>query len=218
MKYSITSTTLLLPVAFLVLLAACNDRQGRSDVDSAAGKPAADSAAAPDAMAPDATDPALAAGAGATAAGSPRERAALGVLNAINDHEIAAGRQALAKGVEGDVAAFAQMMIDQHSENRDKTSSFNPDSSATDAVAQKEKGKAELAALGDKSGTEYASAYVDAMVKGHTEALDALDTKLIPSAESTAVRDHLTQTREHVARHLEQAKALASPASAPPVR
>lgn len=143
-------------------------------------------------------------------ASAPAEKSALGVLNAINEHEIAAGRQALDKGVSGPVAQYAQMMIDQHSENRTKTSAMGPDASAADATAQRRKGEAELKALDAKQADAYSKAYVDAMVKGHTEALAALDGKLIPAATTAGVKAHLTMTRQHVAQHLEQAKALQS--------
>ncbi|GAB3509438.1 DUF4142 domain-containing protein [Pseudoxanthomonas daejeonensis] len=136
------------------------------------------------------------------------EGAALAVLNAINSHEIAAGQQALAKGVKGDVAAYAQMMIDQHGENRSKTTALGPDENAPEAVAQRSKGEQELAALDRVAGDGYAKAYVDAMVKGHAEALDVLDSRLIPSATRPEVKAHLVVAREHVANHLKQAEAL----------
>ena len=141
-------------------------------------------------------------------AASDRERGALGVLNAINEHEIAAGEQALGRSVPEDVAAYARMMVEQHSDNRDKTNQFGPNAGDPKATAQRDKGAAELKALAAKSDKEYAKAYVDAMVKGHTEALATLDNNLIPAAESDAVRTHLTTTRGHVADHLERAKAL----------
>ena len=210
-----------LPFAALSLalsLAACGDRQPDADT---AGDTMAEPVPATDPTMADASGQAPAdATAAATPDGSmagdagaaPAERNALGVLNAINEHEIAAGQQALKKGVKGDVAEYAQMMIDQHTENREKTTSLNPDPAAADAQAQQQKGQAELAALEATSGEAYSRAYIDAMVKGHTEALAALDGKLIPAASSPAVREHLTQTRGHVAEHLERAKALATSA------
>ncbi len=203
-------------LSFALLLAACGDRQSDADRAAADPVPATDPTMA-DAPAPTETgdtasgNPAMQADGTSSSGSAPAERAALGVLNAINDHEIAAGQQALKKAVKGDVADYARMMIDQHTENRGRTASLNPDSAAVDAQAQQQKGESELAALEAKSGEDYSRAYVDAMVKGHTEALAALDGKLIPAASSPAVREHLTQTRGHVAEHLERAKALAAP-------
>lgn len=136
------------------------------------------------------------------------ESASLGVLNAINDHEISAGKQAQAKGVSGDVAEYAKMMIEEHSKNRAETSALGPDEQASDAQAQRQAGEKELASLEAKAGADYASAYVAAMVKGHQDALKVLDDRLIPSATRPEVRAHLSTTREHVAHHLERAKEL----------
>ncbi len=205
-------------IVCLGLLAGCKDRNDPA-TETASVPPAstpADTPAAPaDAMPPPAdTDTATVADAGGTppaagaASATPDERSALGVLNAINEHEIAAGNQALEKGVSGDTRSFAELMIQAHTENRDKTTTFNPDTQGADAGMQRQKGESELAALDKLSGDAYAKAYVDAMVKGHTEALAALDQKLIPKATTQAVKDHLAATREHVANHLERAKAL----------
>lgn len=136
------------------------------------------------------------------------ERGALGVLNAINEHEIAAGQQALSKNVPDNIAKFAQMMVDEHSKNRDQTNRFGPNADDAKAAAQRAKGKTELDTLGKQSGDAYAKAYVDAMVKGHTEALATLDNDLIPAATDPAVKTHLTDTRVAVANHLEAAKQL----------
>jgi putative membrane protein len=210
--------------AGLTTLTACGQRDD-TDVPAADGTTAADTAPADDTTGAAPADgttgtsgtPADATGAlpaTGAAAGMPAdaamagERSALGVLNAINEHEIAAGRQALDKGVSGDVAAFAQMMIDEHGRNRDQTAAFDPDANSAQAQAQKARGEQELATLAQKSGEDYARAYIDAMVKGHTEALAALDDRLIPAATRPEVKAHLASTREHVAQHLERARAL----------
>ena len=200
--------------AGLTTLTACGHRDD-TDVPATEATTAADTAPADGTTGTSGTADATAAlPTTGAAAGMPAdaamagERSALGVLNAINSHEIAAGRQALDKGVSGDVAAFAQMMIDQHGENREKTAAFDPDESSAQAQAQKARGEQELATLAQKSGDDYARAYVDAMVKGHTEALAALDDSLIPAATRPEVKAHLASTREHVAQHLERAKAL----------
>ena len=63
--------------------------------------------------------------------------------------------------------------------------------------------------VGPTTQFSISKAYIDAMVKGHTEALAVLDNKLIPKATTQAVKDHLAATREHVAHHLERAESLA---------
>ncbi|TAA28534.1 DUF4142 domain-containing protein [Pseudoxanthomonas winnipegensis] len=134
---------------------------------------------------------------------------ALGVLSAINQHEIAAGQQAQSRQLPPKVAAYAAMMVKDHSENDEQIQQLGPPRDSAPATAQKTKGEAELAALGEHKA-DYAKAYVEAMVKGHTEALKAIDDKLLPLAKSSEVKLHLEKTRAAVAQHLEEAKALQS--------
>ncbi len=201
------ATPTLLALA-LAGLTACGDRNDANDMNDPATP--ATSSADPAAQPPGATMDPAAGTAGDTAAqtASQGESAALGMLNAINAHEIAAGEQALAKGVSGEVADYARMMIDQHTENRTRTSALGADDQAQEAQAQRQKGEQELASLDQQQGEAYSKAYIDAMVKGHTEALAALDQRLIPAAEREEVRQHLATTRGHVAEHLEKARAL----------
>ncbi len=46
------------------------------------------------------------------------------------------------------------------------------------------------------------------MVKDHSEALDAIDNKMLPAATTPQVQAHLQKTREAVAMHLEEAQRL----------
>jgi predicted outer membrane protein len=133
---------------------------------------------------------------------------ALGLLAAVNEHEIAAGQQAESKKVSAPVLAYAQMMIKQHGENLAQTKALGTLASTPEVQAMKDKGKSELDALGQKSGKDYETAYIDAMVNGHTEALGLIDGRLLSLASTGPVKDHLTATRGHVVTHLEEAKKL----------
>ncbi|WP_411832067.1 DUF4142 domain-containing protein [Pseudoxanthomonas mexicana] len=204
-----TLVKLLPALAVAGLLGACDrgaaDREATIAANAETEAAAASAPAIPPAGPPeDAVTPV----AGESVAASEAERGALGVLNAINEHEIATAEQALARTLPDDVAAYARRMIDEHSRNRDQTARFNPDAAAPAAIAQRDKAAAAREQLGASADAGYTRAYVEAMVRDHTEALAALDNDLIPAAESDAVREHLTTTRGHVAAHLEQAQAL----------
>lgn len=206
------ATPTLLAIA-LAGLTACNgpDRNDVNDVNDPANPTT--STADPAAQPPGATmdpatggDPALS---GASMQGIIQdEAAALGVLNAINEHEIAASEQALAKNVSGEVADYARMMVEQHTENRTRTTALGANADAAPAQAKRQQGEQQLSTLDQQQGDAYSRAYVDAMVKGHSDALAMLDDKLIPAAQREEVRQHLATTREHVATHLEKARAL----------
>jgi len=72
----------------------------------------------------------------------------------------------------------------------------------------RKKGAGELAALVPLDGEQFASGYIDAMVKGHTEVLAMIDSDLLATAQNEALKKHLTATREHVAMHLEEGKKI----------
>jgi predicted outer membrane protein len=141
-------------------------------------------------------------------AASPDDSLALGLLGVVNEHEIAAARQAKQKQVSAPVLAFAEMMEVEHGANQAKTQSLGTLASTDEVKAMQEKGATELATLGQKSGKEYETAYVEAMVKGHTDALALIDTRLLTLASAEAVKQHFTTTRDAVAKHLEHAKKL----------
>ena len=200
-----------LSIACVLALAACDrDRTGDDAAPADTSTPAADAAtpqtepgAAPTADMPsDAADPA-----NPVAANADGE--ALGLLAAINEHEIAAARQAKEKQVDGEVLEFAELMETEHGTNQEKTQALGPAQDGPDIAAQKQKGKTELDALAAKSGDEYEKAYIEAMVKGHREALTAIDEKMIPRATRDDVKQHLTDTRNHVEMHLTRAKEIA---------
>lgn len=133
---------------------------------------------------------------------------ALGLLAALNEHEITAAQQAQSKNVSAPVLAYAKMMEKQHGDNLAKTKTLGSLASTPEVQAMKDKSKADLDALGQKSGKEYETTYVDAMISGHTEALALIDGRLLSLASTGPVKDHLMETRDHVVMHLEEARKL----------
>lgn len=202
--HALKSHVLLLCLSIVAIAAAC-DRREPEDVPDAT--PDAAAPTTPAAGTPPA-DPATAGASTGTATPTADDSLALGLLGAVNEHEIAAAKQAKEKKVSEPVMEFAQMMQTQHGENQEKTKSLGTPASTPEVQAMIDKGKAELDELGKKSGKEYETAYVEAMVKGHTEALSLIDTRLLTLASSEPVKNHLDATRDAVAMHLEEAKEL----------
>lgn len=189
----------------LVLLAACSNGEQSATPETTTG---------PDASQPANNEPKQGQGvpsadlqkpSNSTLAASDEQ--ALGLLSAINQNEIAVAKEAQKRQLTPNVSDFATMMIKDHTENEDQIRQLGQPSDDAAVQAQKSKGEAELAELG-KHEHDYAKAYVDAMVKGHNEALETIDTKLLPAAQSPAVKAHLQQTRTAVSHHLDAAKSL----------
>lgn len=217
MKISLNA--LALAVGFALMTSGCGVDDASvaapDDADAvSATTPATDDAmmhpdpTATDAMTPDTMAPADTAAFEADAPPVDAEAGALGVLNAINEHEIAAAQMALDKGVDGDVADYARRMIDEHTANRDQTAALGPDADSPAAREQAAKGKAKRDQLATHEGDAFEDAYVQAMITDHSEALAALDGQLIPAATTAEARTHLQTTRDHVANHLEMARDL----------
>ena len=144
------------------------------------------------------------------ASGSAEETIAL--VTAIDQHEVDAAEQAREMGVEGDVLAFADMLLAEHSANLEKDREVAEAAAllpaTTSAVeAQKQKGKVTLVRLSQQDAAGYAEAWVDAMVQGHEEALQLIGDRIESTADPQLLA-HLISTREAIERHLEHGKAL----------
>jgi putative membrane protein len=143
---------------------------------------------------------------------SGRDAHALAVVATADRDEIAAAKQAQTKKLGADTMAYAKMLQNDHQANLDQTRALaakaGKDAAPSDKDAMHKKDAQTLADLAKLDGDTYEKAYLDAMVKGHTEVLAKLDNDLVPKASDPAVKDHLSKTREAVAAHLEKAKAL----------
>jgi putative membrane protein len=202
--------TPLLAFSLLVLAmtSAC-DRRDDPENSPTPEAAVADTAAMP-ASDPTAAAPTDANADGTVPAATPAndDALALGLLAAVDDHEIQAAQQAKSKKVSAAVMDYANMMEKQHTDNLVETKTLGALADTPEVQAMKEKGASDLAELGKLSGKEYETAYVDAMVKGHTEVLALIDGRLLSLASPGPIRDHLSKSREHVAMHLEAARKL----------
>ena len=132
---------------------------------------------------------------------------------AVDSNEITVATAAEKKRLSKKASAFAKMLRTQHSADAVKAvklaKRLNLTPMADDRViALRAEGTDALAALSGQEGADFEKAYIDAMVKGHSEVLETIDTQMIPHAVNEGVKNHLTELRGHVAAHLEQGKRL----------
>ncbi len=133
---------------------------------------------------------------------------ALGLLGTVDKNEIAAAKQAQEKQVTGAVLDYAKLMEKEHTENLEKTKALGSLGATPDVKQLETKGEQELTTLGQKSGKEYAAAYIDAMIAGHKEALTLIDTQMMAAASTEPVKQHLADTKTHVEQHLAKAEEI----------
>ncbi len=134
-------------------------------------------------------------------------------MTAIDLNEINAAAQAQTKDLSQPVKQYAKLLHQEHGMNMDQTlklgQRINTTPVITSSVEQlQKKGAGELAAFVQLEGDAFEKAYVAAMIKGHTEALAKIDDQVQKAGGNAALKKHLTGTRQHVANHLEKAKAL----------
>ncbi|HEX5012236.1 MAG TPA: DUF4142 domain-containing protein [Planctomycetota bacterium] len=147
----------------------------------------------------------------------------LATLVAVDENEIALAEQARDEAGDVAVLGYADMLHTEHTQHleatRDLAKTIGVEPALTPEVSDlRQKGDEERETLGHAEGADYDRKYVDAMVKGHQDVLDLIDEHLVAKVSSPALKDHLEETRRHVAHHLERAqelqRALGSPTSA----
>ena len=123
----------------------------------------------------------------------------LGMIGAVNDNEIVAALEAGKKKLSPRIAAYAKMLHQDHGKNLEETLmlgqriSITPlETPAVDKMRVKAAG--ELAALAPLDGEMFGRAYVEAMIKGHTEVLGVIDNQLLKTASNGEVKKHLSAT------------------------
>lgn len=133
-------------------------------------------------------------------------------MEAINTHEIDASKVAKDKNVDKQTMEFADMMVSQHSENlqqvKDISSKINVAADDTKAVEKfKVKGDKDLEKLSSLTDKKFQSAYIKAMIKGHTDVNNML-AKFEKEVKNADLKEYLVNTKTVVEQHLAEAKQL----------
>jgi putative membrane protein len=135
------------------------------------------------------------------------------IVVTANQMDIDAGKLAASRSTEGEVKAFARLMVTDHT---------GVNKSATDLAAKlkvtpqdnptsqslKADGDKNLAHLKTLKGTAFDKAYIDHEVAYHQQVIDALDKTLIPGATNEELKALLVKVRPAFVAHLEHAKRL----------
>jgi putative membrane protein len=88
-----------------------------------------------------------------------------------------------------------------------KAANIDPEKSEM-SKALKEDAKDKKKLLKKQKNMAFDKMYMEQQVTMHTQLLNDLDSKFIPAAQKPEFKAHLQATREHVSKHLEEAKAI----------
>lgn len=144
----------------------------------------------------------------AASAARPADGESLALVHVINLHEIELAKLVMTRPLSQPTRALATMLQREHTQNEGEQAALGVRSQQTPAVATLQKQtQAETNKLRNLPPQAFEAAYIDAMVKGHTDAMELLDARA-PVAYSAEVRQYLIQTRTAVASHLSEASKL----------
>lgn len=137
----------------------------------------------------------------------------LSLLLAVDTNEVVAAMEAAKKKLSPEVTAYAKMLHMQHGKHAGETMKLGQKIDITPMDTEKVnalriKGAGELASLIQAKDEEFGAKYIAAMIQGHTEVLEMIDTHCMKTAENEALKKHLAETREHIAMHLATAKEI----------
>lgn len=138
--------------------------------------------------------------------------AILAWLIVLNKNEIALANAAIKRNLNPMVIKFAHLMIKQHTQNLNETwkVSHQMDIAPIQTSAStslQENGQKKLSKLKTLDNKAFEKAYINAMVKGHAEASEAIQAD-IKQVHSPKLKRQLEATEKHVESHLDKAKTI----------
>jgi putative membrane protein len=140
------------------------------------------------------------------------------IVVTANQVDIDAGRLASSRSTDGEVKAFAQLMVTDHTGvNKAATElaaklNVKPQGNPT-SQSLNDDGAKNLAHLKTLKGAAFDKSYIDHEVAYHQQVIDALDKTLIPSATNAELKALLVKVRPAFVAHLEHAKRLQASSS-----
>ncbi|MBO9667823.1 MAG: DUF4142 domain-containing protein [Bdellovibrio sp.] len=137
------------------------------------------------------------------------------VMKTANNAEIDAAKVAKKNASDGQVKAFAEMMVTDHEENLKDVNNLSKVEkikmkSSDDSKSLKKDATDKLSDVKKKKGHEFDKAYMQMQVDMHKQLLDDLDNKLIPQAQNKNLKVYLQSTRESVQKHHAKAEQVLS--------
>lgn len=130
----------------------------------------------------------------------------------LNKNEIAAADLTKQKTVNKDIRNYADLMLKEHEKNLNDTEKLSKKQNIEPVdtkmvISLKDKGKKEMNTLTPLTNQAYETAYIDAMVKGHADALANIDS-FLKEVKNSKLKTHLEVTRKHVLHHLAKAEEI----------
>lgn len=137
------------------------------------------------------------------------------VMRVLNLGEVRESEVAREKSGNSAVRDFAQMLINDHDAQNNKTEAelLRADINSEDTTLSRQldaTSGSETDRLRGLTGNALDRAYINRQVDAHQSALNLIDTQLMPNARKKVVKDQLTELRKLIETHLARAKQIQS--------
>lgn len=119
--------------------------------------------------------------------------------------EVQMGKLAQEKASSEEVKDFAEHMVDDHGKALDESRDLAKQQGVDLPSSPSKKHQAEMKKLQSKSGAAFDRAYMQAMVKGHREALK-MAQRAAKNADASEIKDAARKHAEKISEHLDKAK------------
>jgi putative membrane protein len=123
--------------------------------------------------------------------------------------EVEMGKLAAEKGSSADVKAFGQQMVDDHGQANEKLKAIAEKKNMTLPANMSAKQQSMYDMLKTKSGADFDKAYVNAMVKDHSEDVKEFQREA-NSGKDEQIKGFASETLPVIQGHLEKIKSIQS--------
>lgn len=132
------------------------------------------------------------------------------IIATIDKNEIAAANLVKQKQVSHTVRDYAKYLHRQHTKNLDKLAKLSKETglqpmNSTLSTSLAQEGQQGFNQLSELDNKVFETAYINAMVQGHTAGLNLIDTNLSKNATNPTLQSFIKKTRTMVATHLKRA-------------
>jgi putative membrane protein len=134
-------------------------------------------------------------------------------LITLNKNEVSLADLALNKNMNAQATDYAKMLKKDHTAGLEKTMEVSKETAIQPldtvmVIAMQQKGQQDKAALNELQGNAFEKAYIDSMVVGHQNALNAIDKDFQGQISNDKLEDLLQKTKTRVTTHLDDAKKI----------
>ena len=135
------------------------------------------------------------------------------IVVTANQIDIDAGKLAQSKSTNAQVKELGRLMVTDHRAMNEQVHQAAQQANVVSRAGDEaedigDDGREMMEELRGKRGAEFDREYMDEMVDSHEEALEMLDRAARDTARAAPIREAVTQSRQKVQQHLDQARRL----------